>query len=148
MNLRKFWLPLAFVVALWVGGEAQIGPVRDTTSGVIIKDTTFLPAAERQIGLGDSGTPIDVGAYAEGVIYIDIKFTDVAGIDLPIDFESCSSPASDDCFIHSSWNIPSQGLFLGKGLLRVNNFGRYVRIKYYLGKTATFSVKGTFKGYR
>jgi len=115
---------------------------RDATGG-FLNETTFLASAARTSS-GDSTAVVDLGAYANGNIFIDV--TAASGTpSMTVAFQSCPDTTVANCFDHTTSSAITG---TGKTLLKVNNFGRYVLIKYTISggtPSLTFSVKGAFK---
>ena len=127
-----------------VAGPPQIQSVRDAQSA-FIKEATILASAARTAS-GNSSSPIDVAAYAGGVIAIDVTAVSGTSPSMTVNVVTCSDSGTSNCgFVHTASSAITA---TGKTLLKVNNFGRFVRIEYTISGTSpsfTFSVYGAFK---
>jgi hypothetical protein len=110
-----------------------------------LNETTFVPLAA-YTATDATGTVYDLGAYAAGVIHIDV--TTITGTGTPtltVKFQSCADSSTTYCSDHTSSSAITA---TGNTILKVNNFGRYVRVTYTIAGTTpsfTFLVKGAFK---
>lgn len=136
-------LVFAFAISVSTPAFAQSKSYRDATSG-FLNETTFLASAARTTS-GDSSTVVDLGAYSAGNVFIDVTAVSGGSPSMTVTFQSCPDTTVANCHDHTSGSAITA---TGKQLLKVNNFGRYVLIKYAITGTTpsfTFSVKGAFK---
>jgi hypothetical protein len=139
-------LGLLAVALLVTPMGAQTRQYRDATSG-FLNQTTFV-ALGAETASGDSGTPVDMGPYSNGVIHINVTAESGTGTPtLTVTFQSCADATITYCSTHTA----SSGITAtGNTILKVSNYGRYVRVIYTISGTTpsfTFQVLGAFKPY-
>ena len=145
MKLNRILLSFLLVAALVaLPSGAQIQSVRDAQSA-FIKEASILASAARTAS-GNSGSPIDVAAYSGGVLAIDVTAVSGTTPSMTVNFVTCTDSGTSNCgFVHTASSAITA---TGKTLLKVNNFGRFVRIEYTITGTSpsfTFSAYGAFK---
>lgn len=116
---------------------------RDATGG-FLKEKTFLASAARTTD-GDSGSPVDAGAYDVGNIIVSVTAASGGGTLTPT-FEVCADSGTTKCVSHTAGTgITTTGNYV----IKVNQFARYVRVSYTItggsSPSFTFSVYGAFK---
>ena len=135
---------LALLLMLPALAHAQIGYI-DATSG-FLKENTFV-ASGAQTASGASAI-IDAGAYQSGILTVAVTAVSGTNPTLDVNFQTCTANSAATCVPMQS---VSQFTAIGSQLLQVSGFGRYVRVIWTIGGTATptftFSVYGAFKPY-
>jgi hypothetical protein len=136
-----FFLVLAmFLLAL--PALAQVGYI-DATSGFLKEQTFHASAAETTNG---SSAIIDAGAYQGGVLTLAVTVVSGTNPTLDVAFQTCSANLAASCVTLQS---ATQVTAAGTQLIQVNGFGRYIRMTWTIGGTATptftFSIYGAFK---
>lgn len=147
-RVLKFALPILTMALMLCSvcvqpAAAQTKTYRDATGG-FLNETTFLASAARTTS-GDSGTVVDLGAYPNGNVFIGVTAASGTTPSMLVTFQSCPDTTPANCIDHTTTSAITT---TGNTLMKLNNFGRYVLIKYAITGTTpsfTFSVKGAFK---
>jgi hypothetical protein len=124
---------------------------RDATSG-FLNETTFVTSAAYTTSASNI-TPVDLGAYASGVLVINVTAVSGTTPSLTVNFQTCYSapgagtaPATASCVSHTASSaITATGVYLIKPLA---NFARWNNVSYTISGTTpsfTFSAVGYFK---
>jgi hypothetical protein len=140
---RALFIGMLIALMAWQPVMAQKS-YRDATSG-FLNETQFLSSAARTTS-DSTAVPVDIGPYDTGNIIVNI--TAVSGSASPtltVIFDVCADATVNKCVQHSA----TAGLTAtGLTLLKVNQLGRYHRIRYTISGTTpsfTFEVYGVFK---
>jgi hypothetical protein len=137
----KFFVAIVAMViasfAMQPVAEAQITSTRDA-SAAFIKEVTFFASGSRT-GPGNSGSPVDLSAYASGVILVN---TTVAGTTMTVSFENCLDSGTTKCGIHTVDHGDHRHRLT---VIKVDHFGRYGRVSFTSTGAFTYEAYGAFK---
>ena len=144
-------MALAMAVAICATPASAQKNYRDATSG-FLNETTFVPSAAYTASASNI-TPVDLGAYASGLMVINVTAVSGTTPSLTVNFQTCYSapgsgtaPAAANCVTHTaSAAITATGVYLIKPLA---NFARWNNVSYTITGTTpsfTFSAVGYFK---
>jgi hypothetical protein len=142
-------MALAFV-ALVAAPPAEAQKSYNDATGGFLNETTFVTSAAYTTGA--TATPADIGAYASGVIVINVTVVSGTSPSLTVNFQTCftppgtgSAPATSNCVIHTAGTaITATGIYF----IKVDHFARWNTVNYAITGTTpsfTFSVVGYFK---
>lgn len=143
-------LLLALFMLPPVPAQAQAQKAYTDATGGFLNQTVILDCTTPCTATNTSVTPIDVGAYASGIIIVN--FTAVSGTtpSATVNFQACdgiaaTAPANTNCVNHTTGSaITAAGL----QIIKVDHFPRWVTVTITIsGTTPSFTgkVTGYFK---
>lgn len=119
-------------------------------TGAFLNETAFVNGTVTTSS--SSVTPVDLGAYASGVIVINVTAASGTSPSLTVNFQTCAStpgagtaPANANCTTHTAGSaITATGL----QIIKVDHFARWNTVNYTISGTTpsfTVTVTGYFK---
>lgn len=146
-------LALALVVNAFVLPQPAEAKTYSDATGGFVNETAFVTSAAYTANIA-AATPIDVAAYASGVIVINVTAVSGTSPTLLVNFLACATapglqnaPSTALCsttaFLSSS-SITATGLYF----IKVDHFPRWVSLSATIGGTTpsfTFTATGYFK---